>query len=193
MKYRIKNWSEYQHYKDRNPPWVKLHVLLLSSRDWVMWTDASRTLAIVCMVLAAQTGGEIDGSPDGLAYLKRAGYLNSKPTLNPLIDSGFLVQVGDASAVLADASASVSVSISSSLKSNGVLKKPSLDEIQTYCVERGNNVDPEKWRAYYESNGWRVGKNPMKDWKAAVRTWEKSEFNQASPKQSSGSMAGVIL
>lgn len=53
--------------------------------------------------------------------------------------------------------------------------KPSLDEVSAYCAERGNNVDAEKWYDYYESNGWRVGKNAMKDWKAAVRTWEKRE------------------
>jgi predicted phage replisome organizer len=53
--------------------------------------------------------------------------------------------------------------------------KPSLDEVSAYCSERGNNVDAEKWYDYYESNGWKVGKNPMKDWKAAVRTWEKRE------------------
>ena len=53
--------------------------------------------------------------------------------------------------------------------------KPSLDEVSAYCAERGNNVDAEKWYDYYESNGWRVGKNAMKDWRAAVRTWEKRE------------------
>ena len=49
---------------------------------------------------------------------------------------------------------------------------PSLDDVKAYCQERGNAVDPEKWYDYYTANGWKVGKNPMKDWKAAVRTWE---------------------
>ena len=53
--------------------------------------------------------------------------------------------------------------------------KPTLDEVIAYCQERNNNVNPEKWFNYYESNGWKVGKNPMKDWKAAVRTWERSD------------------
>ena len=53
--------------------------------------------------------------------------------------------------------------------------KPTLDDVKAYCLERNNNVDPEKWFNYYESNGWKVGKNPMKDWKAAVRTWERSD------------------
>ena len=51
---------------------------------------------------------------------------------------------------------------------------PTIDEVSDYCVERGGIVDPERWFAYYESNGWRVGKNPMNDWKAAVRTWERN-------------------
>ena len=58
--------------------------------------------------------------------------------------------------------------------------KPTLDEIKAYCQERGNNVDPEKWFNYYSANGWKVGKNPMKDWKAAVRTWERSDGNGKS-------------
>ena len=53
--------------------------------------------------------------------------------------------------------------------------KPSRQEVKEYCIERGGKVDAEVWYDYYESNGWRVGKNAMKDWKAAVRTWEKRE------------------
>lgn len=56
--------------------------------------------------------------------------------------------------------------------------RPTLDEVRAYCGGRGNRVDPDKWFAYYESNGWRIGKNPMKNWRAAVHTWEKSQFNQ---------------
>ena len=53
---------------------------------------------------------------------------------------------------------------------------PSLEEVAAYCKERANGIDPQKWFDYYSSNGWRVGRNPMKDWKAAVRTWEKTEY-----------------
>ena len=52
---------------------------------------------------------------------------------------------------------------------------PTLEEVKEYCTERGNKVDPERWFDYYTSNGWKVGKNPMKDWKAAVRTWERTD------------------
>lgn len=56
--------------------------------------------------------------------------------------------------------------------------KPTLEEVRAYCQERKNGVNPEKFVDYYDSNGWKVGKNPMKDWKAAVRTWEKNRFDK---------------
>lgn len=58
---------------------------------------------------------------------------------------------------------------------------PTLEDVKTYCRERKNLIDPEKWFDHYTSNGWKVGKNPMKDWKAAVRTWEKSNGNATGP------------
>lgn len=58
---------------------------------------------------------------------------------------------------------------------------PTLDEIRAYCAERHSNVDPAKFLAYYESNGWMVGRNKMKDWKAAVRSWERSDFDKPKP------------
>lgn len=53
---------------------------------------------------------------------------------------------------------------------------PTLDEVTAYCLERGNGIDPKLFVDHYSANGWRVGKNPMKDWKAAIRTWEKNEY-----------------
>ena len=50
---------------------------------------------------------------------------------------------------------------------------PTLEEVKSYCQERKNSVDPERFINFYESKGWVVGKSPMKDWKAAVRNWEK--------------------
>lgn len=52
---------------------------------------------------------------------------------------------------------------------------PALEEVKAYCEERGNSVNPQRFIDYYSSNGWKVGKNRMKDWKAAVRTWEQSQ------------------
>lgn len=52
---------------------------------------------------------------------------------------------------------------------------PSVEDVRAYCTENGFRVDPDRFVDFYTSNGWRVGKNPMKDWKAAVRSWERKE------------------
>lgn len=61
-------------------------------------------------------------------------------------------------------------------KKRNVFQPPTVEEVEEYCRERNNSVSAEKFIDHYTSNGWKVGKNPMKDWKAAVRTWEKSEY-----------------
>ena len=60
-------------------------------------------------------------------------------------------------------------------KSQKRFTKPTLEEVQAYCQERNKGVDAQKWYDYYSANGWKVGKNPMKDWKAAIRTWERGD------------------
>jgi len=54
-------------------------------------------------------------------------------------------------------------------------KKPSIDEIKDYCLERNNDIDAEQFYDFYESKNWYVGKNKMKDWRACIRTWEKRQ------------------
>lgn len=63
---------------------------------------------------------------------------------------------------------------------------PTVDEVRDYCYDRGNAVDPQRFVDYYTSNGWMVGKNKMKDWKAAVRTWEQKE-GQSKPRATKNS------
>lgn len=50
--------------------------------------------------------------------------------------------------------------------------KPTLEEVKNYCKERNNGINPEHFIDFYESKNWMIGKNKMKDWKAAIRTWE---------------------
>ena len=64
---------------------------------------------------------------------------------------------------------------------------PTPEEVSTYCRERNNGIDGSEFCDFYTSKGWKVGKNPMKDWKAAVRTWERSrKQNAPQPKTESG-------
>ena len=68
-------------------------------------------------------------------------------------------------------------------KVSNCFKPPSVEEIRAYCLIRNNNVDPEMFFDFYQSKGWLVGKVKMKDWKAAVRTWEKSSKNNNNSNQ----------
>ena len=73
------------------------------------------------------------------------------------------------------------------INNNNIFKKPTLEEVQKYCTERGNSIDGERFFDWYESRGWLVGTNPMKDWKATVRTWEgrrKEELAKTKPDSS---------
>ena len=60
---------------------------------------------------------------------------------------------------------------------------PTLDEVRAYCHERGNKVDAERFVDFYASKGWKVGNQPMKDWKAAVRTWERDDRSKPGTSQ----------
>lgn len=59
---------------------------------------------------------------------------------------------------------------------------PTEEEVLAYCRERGNSVDPISFVAFYSAKNWMIGKNKMKDWRAAVRTWEQREIAVQSPR-----------
>lgn len=63
---------------------------------------------------------------------------------------------------------------------------PTVEEVRSFCQERHNNVDPERFVDYYTSIGWKVGKKPMKDWHAAIRTWEKNSFSSNNRENNCG-------
>lgn len=74
-------------------------------------------------------------------------------------------------------------------------KRPTLDEVREYIAEQGYSVDAEAFIDFYEAKGWRVGSNQMKDWRAAVRTWERrhKEERQANPQKTTAATDGVRL
>lgn len=59
-------------------------------------------------------------------------------------------------------------------------RPPTVQEVREYCQSRGNGISAERFVDHYSANGWKVGKSPMKDWKAAVRNWEKNEYRDKS-------------
>lgn len=95
---RVKNWDEFQHYKDRNPPWIKLHRALLDDYDFSRLHDASKAHLILIWLLAGQSGGRI---PDDLKFLQAKLSLDKQPDLQVLVDAGFLIPEQVASTPLA--------------------------------------------------------------------------------------------
>lgn len=92
MKLTVKNWSEFQHYKDRAPPWVKLHKGLLDDFEFQCLPIASRALAPMLWLLASeQMDGSIDGDARKLAFRLRTTEKEITEGLNPLIKAGFLI------------------------------------------------------------------------------------------------------
>lgn len=62
----------------------------------------------------------------------------------------------------------------------GAFVKPTIEEARAYIEEKSYRVNAEQWFAYYETNGWKVGKNPMKDWKASIRYWNSTGYSNSS-------------
>lgn len=94
-----KNWKTFQHYKDRSPPWVKLHKNLLDDRDFMRLPIASKALAPLLWLLASESkDGSFDASMDELSFRLRLTQKELTDGLKPLIDNGFFL---DASTMLA--------------------------------------------------------------------------------------------
>lgn len=68
---------------------------------------------------------------------------------------------------------------------------PTIEQVMAYCKERNNTVNPQRFVDFYMSKGWRVGNQPMKDWKAAVRTWEQRDTQNAKPKIANEPRSGL--
>lgn len=186
----VKNWAKFQHYKDRDPPWIKLHKSLLDDYDFCCLQDASKLHLILIWLYAARNDGQIPNDPK---FVQKKLGLSASPDLKALIAKGFLV---DASNTLADCEQSAIPETETETYTQETEKRgasrfspPTLDEVKAYCADRKNHVNPETFVDFYAAKGWKVGNQPMKDWKAAVRTWEKRE--QFTPKNGNGSVPPI--
>jgi hypothetical protein len=99
MKLKPKNWDKFQHYRDRCPPWIKLHRDILNDRIFAGLPIASKALAPLLWLLASESkDGEFDAASDELAFRLHIAIKDIESGLKPLIDNGFFV---DASTMLA--------------------------------------------------------------------------------------------
>lgn len=70
---------------------------------------------------------------------------------------------------------------------------PTVEDVAAYCLERQNGIDPEEFILFYASKGWKVGSSPMRDWKAAVRTWEKKRAKTEGPEPGHAKRGRLIV
>lgn len=189
------NLSKFQHYKKRNPPWIKLHQDILENYEFAELSDSTKHHLCMIWLLAARLENRL---PYDVAWISKRINARTKVDLQGLVSAGFLVMEQSASTMLArckqnanaeerrdrgetetETETEVNFSKGASTK-NSRFVKPKINEVEAYCKERKNDVDPQTWFDHYESNGWLVGRNKMKDWKAAVRTWERTNFGPVS-------------
>jgi hypothetical protein len=105
MKIAPRNWRDFQHYKDRNPPWIRLHRSLLDNKDFQRLPVASRALAPMLWLIASESvDGVINADPDDLAFRLRSTEKEVSVALKPLIEKHFFEPVLSASKPLADCS-----------------------------------------------------------------------------------------
>jgi hypothetical protein len=112
------------------------------------------------------------GRMGGNKRWSKAG-VDDRPPIVPLSNP-----IGVSTEAEADAEADTEVdkkNIGGAKSSRRRFSPPGVDDVKAYCAEKGYILDAERFVDYYTSNGWRVGKNPMKDWKAAVRNWSKGK------------------
>lgn len=100
-KLKVKNWEKHQHYKDRSPPWIKLHGSLLTDYEFTCLNDASKLHLIMIWLLARETNGVI---PDDPKWVQKCAGLDSEVDITPLKTHGFLIPLQDASTMHTNAS-----------------------------------------------------------------------------------------
>jgi hypothetical protein len=193
MMLRPKNWSEYQHYKDRNPPWIKLHRDLLNDRDFMCLPIASKAIAPLLWLLASEAkNGEFNADVVELAFRLRMTTKEVNDGLKPLISKGFFV---DASGVLADCKQLAIPETETEREGEGEVKakKPKkVEKLETQvpddfvanatainlAKELNVSLSDEfpKFIDFHKAKG-----NVYKDWDAALRTWIRNSINFRKP------------
>lgn len=195
-----KKMLKWEWYDDTNTKILFLHILLRANWEAGSWhgIDYEPGEFITSLqTLAVEAHLSIQQVRTGLRHLESTGEITSRQQGNARI-----ITVNNWSQYQGTNKASNSVLTRHQQGANKVLTtdkeykeikeykevnirafaKPTVDEVRAYCQERQNNVDPDKFVDFYESKGWMIGKNKMKDWKSAVRTWERKDKESPKPK-----------
>ena len=189
---KVKNWDQFQHYKDRNPPWIKLYHSLLDDYSYSCLQDDSKLLLISLYLLAAKTNNKI---PNDLKWIKGKSEIRKTINLEPLLTSGF---ISIDSTMIAGCNQDAMLRREEKRRedskhdSKRKFKPPSLNDVVLHCKEKGFSAELAK-RAFdhYDIAGWHDahGKK-VRNWKQKINTnWLKPENKQKPNKNSSDAFA----
>lgn len=177
---KICNWEKFQHYKKRNPPWIKIHTQLLENEQFECLHNDSKVLLICLWLFTARKGnGQIPADPN---YLQRKLPIGKKPNLQPLINTGFIECLQDDSKVIAiDDSKVLALDRGETeerqSRDRGKFTPPSLEEVKKYIQENKYDVDAVRFIKYYAAADWhdQNGK-PVRNWKQKlIAVWANRE------------------
>lgn len=167
----IKNWSEFQHYKDRNPPWIKLHRALLDDYAFAALPDAQKAhLVLLWLFAASQAGGRI---PNDAPFLSRKLGTTEQIELEALVAAGFLIPEQTASDAIAECKqgASEALALARSRESESE-SEVNPCAIASHCKD--GKEDPEGfsdcWKAYPKRSGGNSRKEASKAYRARLKT-----------------------
>jgi hypothetical protein len=202
----IPNWENLQHYKDRTPPWIKLHNELLEDYEFECLPDASKAHLLCIWLLASRTENKIKADS---RWIQRKIGANSDVDIKGLVDAGFLQLNQEVTECKQDASNMPQVMQQSAIperegeeresrvegdskpaKKSGrsVFVIPTPEELVSYFMSKeSTSAEAQKFFNFYESKGWKVGKNKMEKWKSSASGWitrskdNKSAFTNQTP------------
>ncbi len=183
----VPNWEEYQHYKDRNPPWIKLHNQILDNYEFACLQDASKMHLIGIWLLASRTSNRIPADPKWISEKIGATEIVD---LEALIEVGFLLEIQPLQNAEQDASVSQAKRLSRDRdrdrerdrergdkpppRKSSKFNPPTVDDVELKMAEGGADDarhEAERFVNFYSSKDWMVGRNKMKSWPHAVGTW----------------------
>jgi len=177
---KIKNWKKYQHYKDRNPPWIKFYHSILDDYIYSCLQDDSKLLLITLLLLAGKTNNKI---PYDIKWIQNKSMIKKKINLKELLSSGFVfVDDGDSN-LIADEyqDATLRREEKSKRREEKKFVPPTVDDVIKYFQENGYSEKLGKNAFYYYEEGdWKDSRGQsVRNWKQKMRgVWFKPENKQ---------------
>ena len=152
---RVKNWAHFQHYKDRSPPWIKLHRELLRDYQFACLQDASKLHLMLIWLLASQLGNKI---PADAEWIQRQIGSEHPPDLEALISHGFLVPDSD---VLAECK-------QSAMRETEAETETETERAETRAPRQRGTRLPADWQPNDQLRAWAVKERPDLDMQRTI-------------------------